>query len=451
MSVWKRTHQKNLQVTRAGGPQRASAFGSLLPYIALYTFPFPFSPPSQPPSWLRALWLGITPWVGAHLFGATVRPGAGDLGDGAEEYVRVLVLLALAVLGTVIWSIADRRRPNYDRFHQWLCVYVRMFLGSEMVGYGMAKVWPVQFVRPIFSTLLVRFGDMSPFDAFWSTMGASRIYTLFAGSSEVLGGVLLFIPRLVTLGALTSGAALTNVLFLNLGYDVNVKQYSLHLLLMAGFLIIPGLPALAGLLIFHRPARLASPKFIFRRVWLNRAVLLLQIAYGGYAVTREFTGARRAARHYEQAAQNIPFSGVWTVDELRINGRSRPALVTDDRRWRRVIFEADPFDASRPDFVVEMTSGVRRFFYAEFDNGATSVKLKPINDDRKWFPERFRGQPPAPVLADFRLNTPMPGHLMLEGDFEGQLVQASLRRTDTKFLLLDRGFHWINDRPFWTR
>src|SRR5262245_29977720 len=74
-------------------------------YVALYTFPFPFSPPSRPPSWLRTLWLRITPWVGAHVLGATVRPGAGDLGDAAEEYVRVLVLFALAVLGMVIWSV----------------------------------------------------------------------------------------------------------------------------------------------------------------------------------------------------------------------------------------------------------------------------------------------------------------------------------------------------------
>ena len=128
----------------------------------------------------------------------------------------------------------------------------------------------------------------------------------------------------------------------------------------------------------------------------------------------------------------------------------RPALVTDDRRWWRVVLEADPFDAS-PDFVIEMASGARRFFYAEFDNGATLAKLKPINDDRKWFPERFRGQPPAPVVANFRLDTSVPGHLLVEGDFEGQLVQALLRRTDPKFLLLDRGFHWINDRPCWTR
>jgi len=44
--------------------------------------------------------------------------------------------------------------------HQWLRVYVRLFLGSEMIGYGMVKVWPVQFGRTSLSTLLVPFGEM---------------------------------------------------------------------------------------------------------------------------------------------------------------------------------------------------------------------------------------------------------------------------------------------------
>ena len=121
------------------------AFRFTFTYVALYTFPFPFSPPAQPPSWLLTLWHRVTPWVGTHVLGTTVRPGAGDLGDAAEEYVRILVLLALSVLGTVVWSIADHRRPNYERLNQWLRVYIRLFLGSEMISYGMAKVWPVQF------------------------------------------------------------------------------------------------------------------------------------------------------------------------------------------------------------------------------------------------------------------------------------------------------------------
>jgi hypothetical protein len=425
------------------------AFRFAFTYVALYTFPFPYSSPYKAP-WLHTLWVTVAPWVGAHVLHTTIKPASGDLGDAAEEYVRILVLLTLAVFAAALWSIADRNRPNYERLHQWLRVYVRLFLGAEMVGYGMAKVWPVQFPLPRLSMLSMPFGDMAPFDVLWNTMGSSRIYTLFAGLTEVLSGVLLFIPRVATAGALLSAAALTNVLFLNLGYNVNVKQYSLHLLLMAGLLLGPDLRGLAGLLIFHRPVSPIPSKSLFRRPWLNHAALILQLAYGGYLTTREFTDGHREVRQFEETTRTTPFYGMWSVDELRIDGEVLPALVTEDHRWWRVIFEPDPYDA-KPDLVVQMTSGVSRSFYADFDKRSTLVKLKAVDDDRLWFPERFRGQPPAPVIATLKLNSATPERLQMEGDFEGRVVQATLRRMEVKFVLQNCGFHWVNDRPCWTR
>ena len=44
---------------------------------------------------------------------------------------------------------------------------------------------------------------------------------------------------------------------------------------------------------------------------------------------------------------------------------------------------------------------------------------------------------------------PEPGVIALQGTFDGQKVRAKLRRTDNPdFLLIKRGFHWINEYPF---
>lgn len=46
------------------------------------------------------------------------------------------------------------------------------------------------------------------------------------------------------------------------------------------------------------------------------------------------------------------------------------------------------------------------------------------------------------------IETP-PNRLRLSGTFGGQHVVATLHRVDaSKFLLLSRGFHWINEYPF---
>jgi hypothetical protein len=93
-------------------------------------------------------------------------------------------------------------------------------------------------------------------------MAASRTYVLFAGLAEVLGGALLFVPRLATLGALICAANLTNVLMLN-SYDVPVKLYSFHLLLKAVFLLAPDVPRLAALLMFNRRVDPGRPQRLF--------------------------------------------------------------------------------------------------------------------------------------------------------------------------------------------
>ena len=46
-------------------------------------------------------------------------------------------------------------------------------------------------------------------------MAASKPYTIFSGSLEVLGGILLLVPRLADLGALICAAVLSNVFALN--------------------------------------------------------------------------------------------------------------------------------------------------------------------------------------------------------------------------------------------
>ena len=44
---------------------------------------------------------------------------------------------------------------------------------------------------------------------------------------------------------------------------------------------------------------------------------------------------------------------------------------------------------------------------------------------------------------------PAPDRLVVNGSIEGQTVRASLRKVPVpQFLLVDRGFHWINEYPY---
>jgi hypothetical protein len=54
---------------------------------------------------------------------------------------------------------------------------------------------------------------------------------------------------------------------------------------------------------------------------------------------------------------------------------------------------------------------------------------------------------PDGVLA---YSWPDAGHLELRGDFKNQPVVIELRKVDaSKFALTSRGFHWINEYPYY--
>ena len=111
----------------------------------------------------------------------------------------------------------------------------------------------------------------------WSFMGYSVPYNIFTGAVEMLGGILLFVPRLVTLGGLVAAAATANVFMLNMSYDVSVKLYSFHLLAMSVFVVASDQRRLSNFFLFNRKVEASVSPPLFRRPWLNRGALGLQV------------------------------------------------------------------------------------------------------------------------------------------------------------------------------
>ncbi len=192
-------------------------------------------------------------WTAAHVFGASLPLSTnGGSGDKTADWVETAIFLTIATIGTIAWSWLDRARPRYDRLHAWFRWLLRYILGTEMLYYGLSKVIPVQMPAPGLARLLQPYGTFSPMGALWSFMGSSRAYEIFAGSMEVAGGLLLLVPGFTTLGALVTLAAMANVFVLNMTYDVCVKLFSFHLLLMSLVLLAPDMNRLASAIVLRR-------------------------------------------------------------------------------------------------------------------------------------------------------------------------------------------------------
>jgi hypothetical protein len=401
-------------------------------YFLLYLLPFPLnaipyaSAIAEP---YDKLWNVLVTWVGRVVFGAEITVLPNGSGDTTWNYVQVFCCLVLALAVAGVWTVLDRKRPNYERLHGGLRVYVRFPLALAMISYGAIKVFKSQFTGPSLDRLLQPFGEASPMGLMWTFMAASEGYNVFTGLGEMLGGLLLTTRRTTLLGALVSMAVMSNVVMLNFSYDVPVKLYSSHLLAMAVFLIVPDLRRLADFFLLDRRVEPAGVRPLFQRRGLHRGTLALRtVLIAGFAGMSLF-GAWQATKTRGSRAPKAPFYGIWNVEEFAADGQVRPPLITDGNRWRRVVFD-------RPKTLAVLSmSDSRERYVMELDPLRKTMALSKI-DDPSW-------------AATLSYEQPGPGDLRLAGRVDGRQIRARLRRTDeSRFLLVNRGFHWVNEYPF---
>jgi hypothetical protein len=130
-----------------------------------------------------------------------VVPGGSGSGDTTADYVRQLCLAALAIVVTLVWTIAGRWQKEYRRAHHWLRIYVRYALAYILLVYGWSRSSKHSSHFPFLTRLIEPYGDSSPMGLRWTFMGYSKPYTFFAGAAEALAGMLLFldVPQRMTL------------------------------------------------------------------------------------------------------------------------------------------------------------------------------------------------------------------------------------------------------------
>jgi hypothetical protein len=373
----------------------------------------------------------IVIWTASHVFRIAKPLVYIDTGSGDRTFDWVLqfCLLVIAVLATAVWSILDRRRENYATLYRWFRLFVRICLAGQMFGYGWAKAVPLQMPFPFLTRLVETYGNFSPMGVLWSSIGASPVYEIFAGCAEILGGLLLIVPRTVTLGALVCLADMTQVFMLNMTYDVPVKLFSFHLILLSLFLLVPDLQRLADMFFLSRPVGAAREFPLFTTSRANRIALVAQIVIGLWLVGMNAYGSWKNWPVYGSGSPKSALYGIWNVDQFTIDGQVRSPLLTDYGRWRRVIFEFPTSMAFQ-----RMDDSMARYG-ASINTSDNTLKLTK-GDDKNW-------------KASFVFQRPASDRLVLDGDMDGHKVQMQLQLFDRKkFLLVNRGFHWIQEYPF---
>ncbi len=369
-------------------------------------------------------------WIGEHVLGIDYFFEANGYGSGDNTFAYVLLFInaSIAVLGTFVWSILNKKSKAYNKLLYWFLILLRVSLICTMFLYGFVKVFQIQFPSTSLIRLMEPLGNFSPMGLAWTYMGYSKGFGMFAGFMEILGGLLLIPKRTQTLGALVIIGVMFQVAMMNFMFDIPVKLLSVHLILMAGVLFITDSKRFLQVFIKNEATKTYSyytpvtdtsySKTIF---WVKVIGLVLLIGMG--ILFGSMTEKSRSD------ASDKPFLyGIWEAKRVIQNKDTVAPLITDDKRWRYLVID------QKNTVIVKYMDDSKRYFKFKTDTTAQTISMYGLHKD----------------TISNNLNYSYPSYSILEikGILENDSVSIFLERKHIdSFLLKSRGFHWINERP----
>ncbi|WP_418512364.1 hypothetical protein [Corallibacter sp.] len=350
-------------------------------------------------------------------------------GDNTFSYVSLFTNFLLSIILTLIWSVIDRKRASYNALLYWFTVIIRIYIIYFMLVYGFIKVFKSQFPYPSLTRMLQPLGKFSPMGLAWTYMGYSNGFNIFTGSLEVIAGLLLIPKRTQSLGALMVAGVMTHVAVMNFMFDIPVKIFSVHLVLMAIFIFSTDIKRILNVFFLNKPTKsythyrpTKEPFYNVLTTWLKVSFLLLVLALivpRGFSSQKKW-GDQRAKPH---------LYGIWESSYFIKNNDTLPPLTTDSNRWRYLII-----DYKDRASVKLMTDDV---LYYEFIVDSTSKKISMYKRN-------------ADTLHyNFNFKHPNSHYLELNGVLDNDSLNIIFNKIDHEsFLLNSRGFNWINEMPY---
>ena len=373
-------------------------------------------------------------WLGQHLFHLTgIGANFQDTGSGDTilSWIAVGIMLAVAIVLTLLWTaLAELRNPArrslaYPRLFFWFRLIIRLTLGVAMINYGLAKLFPLQMAPPSLAVLNEPLGNTSPMTMLWTLIGLNPVYEMICGAAEVSAGILILFRRTGLLGELLTAFLATNIVLYNFCYDVPVKLYAAHLVLMSIALIVPDMPTLFNFFFLHRPCTpidgWVKPA---RRYGLRAETVCVVVVLLIAALPRAFQLQSAYAKQLITQRNPPPVTGQW-----HLSSATKPFLTGDGVPLTDIFFEP----TGR--VMLRSSDGVLWRAGAHLDDKKHTLQL---------FHQGSDGPPPV-----YSLTQPDPTHIVLtpagkEAKTAGTLTLVRVP-LPSHYPLEDRGFHFVNE------
>ncbi len=341
--------------------------------------------------------------------------GSGS-GDTSHAWITLLILFLVAIVGTVVWSVADRNRKSYHTGYYWLTTIIRYYIAFMLINYGVIKLVHAQMPPPGLNRLMQPLGEFSPMGLAWTFYGYSKGYNIFVGSVEILAGLLLF-RRTVALGALITMATSINIMTVNYFFDVPVKMLSTALFAFSLFLLLPYIQPLYALLVQGKSDQLKTiPKPTFGKAWKNKTMIVAKIAFISIFLLQQIAGLLNRQKLIDQYFKKSPLYGIYFIEN---SNHPRTSIPND---WISIVFEHEGNATIRDRYYERKRESIT------IDTTEQKISLNNYTFDYV-------------VMEN--------GDIRLTKAFNGRTEEIKfVKQRPEEFELMKRKFNWIQEYPY---
>lgn len=402
----------------------------------------------------------LVSWVGKDIFQIPhiiISPYDGEHNDRTYVYILYFIITVVAVVGTMVWSLLDRKRQNYQVLYYWFTVILRYYLAFTMFLFALYKFFKVQFPDLGYYTLTTRVGDMSPMHLAWAFFGYSYGYNIFMGLAECAALLLLF-RRTTALGAILTMFALINVMAVNYSYDIHAKLYPTTLFLMALFLFLRDAKKITLFFVSGQVTSLQMIKApVFQKRWMRTSRLLLKVMIVScflVVAIKDNLGYKQGFEDRLQAKSE--YAGLYDIERFVVNKDT--LSLEDPLRWQQMIIGDATLEAVRlkGDSTAYIHVPVDKKELLVYGNPTNLAKKKQevynelgIGDNVYFGMDSIliaRKKVNRLYFELFNSNT-----VRLKGTINNDSVHIMARRRPMElrdFRLMKRHFHWINEASY---
>ncbi|MES2379250.1 MAG: hypothetical protein V4553_21845 [Bacteroidota bacterium] len=375
-------------------------------------------------------------WGNTHFFHVRqVLVSPNGSGDTSFGWAQLWLYLTIAALGCIIWSGLDRKRQNYTQLNYWLCLFARYYLVMVAAIYGIMKLFAMQMSFPSLHQLATPLGDYLPMRLSWMFIGYSAPYQVFSGMMEVLVAALLLYRRTTTLGVILATAVFTNVMMLNLCYDIPVKIYSMELVFTCLLLLVNESDRIICFFVLNKPAAQCSIyQFNYTKKWMRITRIILKIAFVLLAVSMPlFNSISYYKSAHKPPAKSPIKNGVYELTQYSVNKQPVPLLITDTLLWQDMILENGSGSIKTGENIFK-----RRYNRSYFNYSFGSPKRTMT------FQENIDGTLLTTMKMQYALTDT--NTFKLWGKKGNDSVSFEFKRTKRHFQLAERQFHWLSEK-----